>query len=249
MRQEAAPEVACGPRGPRRRLPRDLGLVSDGAAGPGRTLIRRGGDRLLIDCAEGTQRQLLRSDVGLAELREVFLTHLHADHFLGLPRMMKTFALRGRDIPLTIYGPRGLRELVGALRRIFGRLTYPLDLVELRPGERLERVGYAIETFQVHHGVPSVGYALVEDERPGRFDVEAADRLGIPDGPARGALQRGEPVTLADGSVVTPEGVLGETRRGRKVVITGDTAPAPSVIEAARGATCSSTTRRSLPRA
>ena len=84
--------------------------------------------------------------------------------------------------------------------------------------------------------MPSVGYALVEDERPGRFDVEAADRLGSPDGPARGALQRGEPVTLADGSVVTPELVLGETRRGRKVVITGDTAPAPSVIEAARGA-------------
>src|SRR5215470_11767719 len=94
---------------------------------PAALLIRRGGDRLLFDCAEGTQRQLLRSDVGLAELREVFLTHLHADHYLGLPGMMKTFALRGRELPLTVYGPSGLGELLGALRRIFGRLTYEVE--------------------------------------------------------------------------------------------------------------------------
>jgi len=222
----------------------DLDVVFLGTSGsaptaqraPAALLVRRGGDRLLIDCAEGTQRQLLRSDVGLAELREVFLTHLHADHYLGLPGMMKTFALRGRELPLTVYGPAGLRELVGALRRVFGRLTYPLDLVELRPGERLERDEYRIETFEVRHGVTAVGYVLVEEGRPGRFDVEVADRLGVPDGPLRGALQRGEAVTLPDGSVVTPELVLGEPRRGRKVAITGDTAPTPSVVEAARDA-------------
>jgi ribonuclease Z len=150
--------------------------------------------------------------------------------------MLKTFALRGRDAPLTVYGPPGLRELAGALRRIFGRLTYPLDLVELMPGELLERDEYRIETFEVRHGVSAVGYALLEDDRPGRFDVDVADRLGVPSGPERGALQRGEAVTLPDGSVVTPEDVLGEARRGRKIVITGDTAPTDSVVEAARGA-------------
>ncbi len=200
------------------------------------TLVRRGGDRLLIDCAEGTQRQLLRSEVGLAELREVFLTHYHADHYLGLPGMLKTFALRGRDLPLTVYGPPGLRDLIRALRRVFGTLTYALDLVEVGAGESLERDGYRITTFSVKHGVAAVGYALLEDGRPGRFDVETADRLGVPDGPARGALQRGEPVTLADGSVIRPGMVLGESRRGRKVVVTGDTAPCDSVVDAAIGA-------------
>jgi ribonuclease Z len=222
----------------------DLDVVFLGTAGssptaqraPSALLIRRGGDKLLIDCAEGTQRQLLRSDVGLAELREIFLTHYHADHYLGLPGMMKTFALRGRELPLRVYGPPGLRELLAALRRIFGKLTYELDLVELEPGDRLERDGYAIETFRVDHGVSGIGYALLEEGRPGRFDVEAADRLGVPDGPARGALQRGETVTLADGTLVRPENVLGAPRRGRKLAVTGDTAPAVSVVEAARDA-------------
>ena len=200
------------------------------------TLVRRGGDRLLFDCAEGTQRQLLRCDVGLVELEEIFLTHFHADHYLGLPGMLKTYSLRGRTLPLTMYGPRGLRELLGNLRRIFGRLSYPFEAVELEPGEQLERDGYRLETFAVTHGVSAVGYALVESVRPGRFDVETADRLGVPDGPARGLLQRGESVTLADGKQVTADEVLGPARDGRKLVLTGDTAPAASVVEAATGA-------------
>ena len=203
---------------------------------PSATLVRRGGDRLLFDCAEGTQRQLLRSDVGLAELEEVFLTHYHADHYLGLPGMLKTFALRGREVPLTIYGPTGLEELFGALKRIFGRLTYPVSTVVLEPDARLEREGYAIEAFEVDHRVAAIGYALVEDERPGRFDVDEAIRLGVPDGRERGLLQRGESVTLADGRVVAPDHVLGAARAGRKVVLTGDTAPAGSVVDAATGA-------------
>jgi len=150
--------------------------------------------------------------------------------------MLKTYSLRGRALPLTIYGPRGLRELLKALRRIFGRLSYPLEAVELEPGDRLERGGYMLETFAVDHGVAAVGYALVETERPGRFDVETADRLGVPDGPSRGLLQRGETVTLADGSEVGPEAVLGLPRAGRKLVLTGDTAPAASVVDAAAGA-------------
>ena len=223
----------------------DLDVVFLGTAGsmptahraPTAVLVRRGGERLLFDCAEGTQRQLLRSNVGLVDLREIFLTHYHADHYLGLPGMLKTFALRGREDPLTVYGPPGLQDLYGALKRVMGRLSYDVFLRVVEPGERLERDGgYRIEAFAVDHGVSAVGYALVEDDRPGRFDVGRADELGVPAGPERGALQRGEPVTVADGRVVRPDDVLGEARPGRKVAISSDTAPAPTVIDAARGA-------------
>jgi ribonuclease Z len=201
---------------------------------PAAILLRRGGERLLFDCAEGTQRQLQRSAVGLPELEEIFLTHLHADHVLGLPGMLKTFALRGREEPgLTVYGPRGVRDLFGNLKPFLGRLPYRLTIVELTPGEALERGEYRIETFAVDHGVSAIGYSLVEEERPGRFDVDAADALGVPAGPERGMLQAGDPVTLPDGRVITPDAVLGATRAGRKLVITGDTAPSPSVIQAA----------------
>src|ERR671923_1816423 len=203
----------------------DLDLVFLGTSGsmptaqraPTAILVRRGGERLLFDCAEGTQRQLLRSAVGLAELREVFLTHYHADHYLGLPGMLKTFALRGRQVPLAVYGPPGLADLFGALRRIFGKLTYDLKLVELRPGDELDRGDHRIRAFEVEHGVNANGYALVETERPGRFDVETARALGVPEGPLFGRLQAGEPVTAADGSEVQPSQVLGPPRPGRKV--------------------------------
>ena len=222
----------------------DLDVVFLGTAGsmptpqraPTALLLRRGGERLLFDCAEGTQRQLLVSAVGLVELPEVFLTHYHADHYLGLPGMLKTFALRGRQTPITIYGPAGLRDLFGSLRRIFGRLTYPYELVELGAGDVLDRDGYTLATFAVDHGVSAVGYALVEAARPGRFEVDVADALGVPGGPERGALQRGESVTVEDGRVVRPEDVLGPPRLGRKLVISGDTAPSPTVVEAATGA-------------
>ena len=222
----------------------DLDVVFLGTAGsmptaqraPSALLVRRGGERILVDCGEGTQRQLLRSSVGLIELREVFITHYHADHYLGLPGMLKTFALRGRELPITIYGPPGLRDLFSALRRIFGKLTYPYDLVELRPGDVLGRGDYELAAFAVRHGVSAVGYSLVEAARPGRFDVAVADALGVPSGRERGALQRGEPVILPDGTTVLPEQVLGPPRPGRKVVIAGDTAYAESVVDAARGA-------------
>ena len=204
---------------------------------PAAFLLRRGGERLLFDCAEGTQRQLQRSAVGLADLEEIFLTHLHADHFLGLPGMLKTFALRGREEPgLTVYGPKGVKDLFAKLRPFIGRLPYPLTTVELEPGETLERGEYRIEPFAVDHGVSAVGYALVEHDRPGRFDVAAADALGVPPGRERGILQGGEPLTLADGRTITPDAVLGPARPGRKVVLTGDTAPSPGVVQAAHHA-------------
>ncbi|MGZ8782842.1 MAG: ribonuclease Z [Gaiellaceae bacterium] len=222
----------------------DLDVVFLGTSGsmptarraPSATLVRRGGERLLFDCGEGTQRQLLRSDIGLVDLDEIFLTHFHADHFLGIPGMLKTFALRGREEPLTLYGPRGLNELVDSLRRIFGRLTYEVGVVELPPEAALPRDGYELRTFPTRHGRDAIGYALVELERPGRFDVETADGLGVPPGRERGALQSGDPVTLPDGRVVTPEQVLGAPRPGRKLVLTGDTAPSDLVAEAAHGA-------------
>jgi ribonuclease Z len=221
----------------------DLDLVFFGTSGsvptaqraPTALLVRRGGERLLFDCAEGTQRQMLRSTVGLVELREVFLTHYHADHYLGLPGMLKTFALRGRELDLTVYGPPGLVDLFGALRRIFGKLTYELRLQELEAGAVIERDGYNLTTFAPAHGVSSIGYAIVEEPRPGRFDVEAADALGV-DPRQRGLLQRGDSIELDEGVIVTPDEVLGPPRPGRKLVIAGDTAPTRIVLEAAREA-------------
>jgi ribonuclease Z len=219
----------------------DLDLVFLGTAGsmptaqrsPASLLVRRGGDRLLFDCGEGTQRQLLRSSVGLVDLHEIFITHFHADHVLGLPGMLKTFALRGRELPLDVFGPRGLRDLLGSLRRVIGRLSYEIRLVELEPGDVLQRADYRLATFGVSHTASSLGWSLIEAKRPGRFDVEQADSLGVPNGPERGALQHGRPVLLPDGRTVTPEQVLGPPRPGRKLVLTGDTAPSDEIVEAA----------------
>src|SRR3954447_18265305 len=183
------------------------------------TLVRRGGDRLLFDCGEGTQRQLVRS-TGLVELEEVFITHFHADHVLGLPGMLKTFALRQRERPLTVYGPRGLRGLFKALQPIVGRVPFPLELRELEPNAELKRDGYRIAAYATDHGVRTLGYALVEDPRPGVFDPERAKQLGVTPGPDFGRLQEGETV-----SGVHPDQVMGDRRRGRRVVIAGDTAP------------------------
>jgi ribonuclease Z len=222
----------------------DLDIVFLGTSGsaptaqraPTALLVRRGGDRLLFDCAEGTQRQLMRSTVGLPDLDQIFLSHFHADHYLGLPGLLKTFSLRQREAPLTIYGPPGLRELFADLRRIFGKVAYPVEAIEVRAGEALERDGYRVLVFPVHHGVSAVGYAVVEETRPGFFDVEAADALGVPPGPERGELQRGESITLDDGKVVTPDEVLGAPRPGRRIVITGDTAPTETVRVLSEGA-------------
>src|SRR5215467_2034699 len=134
---------------------------------PAAVLIRRGSERLLVDCGEGTQRQLQRSSIGLPDLQEILLTHYHADHFLGLPGMLKTFALRGRqETPLTVYGPRGLRELFNRLRPFLGRLPYPLTPCELEPGEKLDRGDYEIEGIAVEHGAEALGYTIAEPVRP-----------------------------------------------------------------------------------
>ena len=183
------------------------------------TLVRRGGDRLLVDCGEGTQRQLMQS-IGLVELEDLFLTHFHADHVLGLPGMLKTFALRQRERDLVVYGPRGLGRLFELLSPVIGRLTFRVELVELAANDELDRDGYRIAAFDVDHGGPGLGYAIVEAPRPGEFDPVRARELGVQPGPDFGRLQGGE---MVDG--VRPDQVMGEARRGRKIVLTGDTAP------------------------
>jgi ribonuclease Z len=193
-------------------------------------LVRRGGDRILFDCGEGTQRQLMQS-VGLTELTEVFITHFHADHWLGLPGLLKTYDLRGRERPLAVHGPRGLRELIVLALRAAGRVSFQLDLIELEPGEVLARDGYEIAPFAVSHRGRAFGYALYENERPGAFDPEAAVRLGLVPGPEFGRLQRGETVRG-----VTPDKVLGPPRPGRKIVISGDTLPCETLAVAAHRA-------------
>ena len=198
-------------------------------------LVARGGERLLFDCGEGTQRQMQRS-LGLIQVDSIFFTHFHADHFLGLPGLLKTYDLTERERPLTVYGPRGLGDLFKSLARVIGRLDYKLELVELAPGDAVALDGGEVRAFPVEHSVRAHGYALVEAERPGRFDPEAAQRLGVAEGPAFAQLQRGEPVETAKGTTVRPEEVMGESRPGRKLVVTGDTAPCHATVEAARGA-------------
>ncbi len=193
-------------------------------------LVRRGADRIMFDCGEGTQRQLV-STVGLTELTEIYLTHFHADHWLGLPGMLKTFDLRGRERPLTIHGPPGLQALLGLVLRMAGRVGFPLDLVELSPGDVLERDGYRIAPVEVAHRGTAFGYVLYEDERPGVFDPEAAVGLGLEPGPEFGRVQHGETVRG-----VGPEQVMGEARPGRKLVLSGDTRPCESLRIAAHRA-------------
>jgi len=197
-------------------------------------LVRRGGDRILFDCGEGTQRQMQRS-VGLIPVHDIFITHLHADHYLGLPGLLKSYEMQDRAEPLAIHGPPGLVGLFDSLARVVGRPRYPIELHELNRGERVERDGYAIEPFDVEHRVVANGYALYEHPRPGRFDPERARALGVEAGPAFGALQRGESVPGADGPV-RPEDVMGADRPGRKVVVTGDTMPCEATRIAAHGA-------------
>jgi ribonuclease Z len=194
-------------------------------------LLRRGGEHLLFDCGEGTQRQLTRS-VGLADIDKIFITHFHADHWLGLPGMLKSFALREREQPLTVYGPRGLKQLMSDVRFVYGRLPYELSIIELEPMESVTCDGYAIGCVPVRHRVNvAYGYVMVEDARPGHLDAKLAEKLGVTPGPDFGRLQRGETV-----AGVHPEQVMGPTRDGRKIAISGDTAPCEAMQLAAHRA-------------
>ncbi len=198
-------------------------------------LVARGGERLLFDCGEGTQRQMQRS-LGLVQADGIYLTHFHADHVLGIPGLLKTYDLTDRQVPLKICGPPGLTELFQVFSPLIGRLGFSLDLVELGPGDAVEHDEYEIHPFEASHRTTRAnGYALVEAERPGRFDPAAAAAAGVAEGPAYAALQRGEEVEGANGTVA-PDQVMGPSRAGRTIVITGDTAPSPATVSAAADA-------------
>jgi ribonuclease Z len=203
---------------------------------PSAVLINREGEMMLFDCGEGTQRQMMRARTGMMRLNYIFLTHLHADHILGVPGLLETMAFQGREEPLTIAGPMRTIDLVEKFSSIcyFSR-DFEVRAMELEPGDVVRMDGYQVEAVETHHSVPSIGYCLKEDERLGRFNREAAIALGVLPGPLFGKLQHGQEV-LVDGKAVRPDQVMGAPRPGRKIVYTGDTRPCRTVEVASRGA-------------
>ncbi len=196
----------------------------------------REGETLLFECGEGTQRQMMRYGVSFA-LGDVFFTHFHADHFLGVIGLIRTLGLQGREEPLRLFGPKGAKKVLAqAISLGVERVPFAVEVKELRPGDVVERDGYGIHVFATEHGGGSVGYALREAERLGRFDPDKARAAGVPEGPLWGKLHKGETVGLPDGRTVGPSDLVGPPRPGRTVVFTGDTRPCAAVVDAAHGA-------------
>jgi ribonuclease Z len=198
--------------------------------------IAREGETMLFDCGEGTQRQMMRYGVGFS-FREIFFSHYHADHMLGVTGLLRTMGLQDRTAPVTLYGPRGAARVLGAAVSLgIERSKFPVEIIEVKPGDRLERDGYVLQAFPTEHRADTIGWALVEHERLGRFDPARAAALGVPEGPLWGKIHKGENVELPDGRVVSPADLVGAPRPGRRVVYSGDTRPCATLIEAARGA-------------
>lgn len=210
------------------------GPVPTALRGTASVLISRGGDRLMFDCGEGTQRQL-RLSTGLVQVDELYLTHFHLDHCLGLPGLLKTYDLNDRSEPLALFGPVGLNRMLKDFSPLIGRLGYDLKVEELEAGDLVGHPDYEIEAFAVEHRTRALGYALLEDDRPGKLDPEAAQELGVRPGPDFKALQDGRTVDGGNGPV-RPDQVMGEERAGRAIAITGDTAPCPTTVAAAADA-------------
>jgi ribonuclease Z len=198
--------------------------------------LRREGKSFLFDCGEGTQRQMIRFGTGFA-LDGVFFTHFHADHYLGIIGFVRTLGMLGRTEPLVLYGPPPAATFLMKVIRLGAEdTTLPVEVVEVTPGVVYRGPGFRIEAYATDHRIASIGYVLVEDDRPGRFDLDAARALGVPEGPLFGRLQRGEAITLPGGRSITPEQVVGASRAGRRVVISGDTRPCEGTVIAAQGA-------------
>ncbi len=196
--------------------------------------IVREGETLLFDCGEGTQRQMMRYGVSFG-LDDIFFTHTHSDHVLGLTGLLRTLSLQGRTDALRLWGPRGSAKVLRQCISMGGdRLTYPVTVTEIDAGSTLQRKDYQIVTFPVDHGgARALGYAVAEYDRLGRFNPELARAWGVPEGPLWGRLHKGETVTLPDGRTVSPAELVGAARRGRKIVLTGDTRPCEATVAAA----------------
>ncbi len=197
---------------------------------PACIMVRRGTDTLLFDCGEGCQQQMMRARCGFT-VDAIFVTHWHADHFLGIFGLVQTMSFNGRTEPLTIYGPEWVHEFAGVVKTVARyNLKFPIESVELSAGSWVRFDGYTVTAFAVHHGLPALGYILEEDPRPGRFDRDAAIALGITPGPLFGKVQRGETIRMGN-CEVRPEQVMGDPRPGRKIVYTGDTRAVHSRIQ------------------
>lgn len=198
--------------------------------------IVREGETMLIDCGEGTQRQMMRYGISF-NLGDIFFTHFHGDHFYGLSGLLRTFALQGRTEPLRLWGPRGAQRMLRrAIDLGLDRVPFDVKITELMPDEKIERGQYAMLAYPADHGSGALGYALVEEERRGRFNPKRARELGIPEGPLWGRIHRGEAITLEDGRTIDPSELVGPRRRGRTIVVSGDTRPSEDTVRLARGA-------------
>jgi len=199
--------------------------------------LEREGETLLFDCGEGTQRQMMRYGVSF-NFGDVFFSHFHTDHYLGIIGLLRTMALQGRTERLRCWGPRGTARMLKKCEALGAdRLSFPLEIAELSPGEAVRRKEYEIQALGAdHRGAAALGWALVEDLRRGRFNPDLARELGIPEGPLWGRIHRGESITLDNGRVVHARELVGETRPGRRVVITGDTRPCDDTRVAATNA-------------
>jgi ribonuclease Z len=198
--------------------------------------LAREGETFIFDCGEGTQRQMMRYGVGFS-FREMFFTHYHSDHLIGVIGLFRTMGLLDRREGVTLYGPKGARRIIShALDVGIERTKFPFEIVEVSPGDRIKRPEYDLLVFDTEHRADTVGYALIEHDRLGRFDPERARALGIPEGPLWGNIHRGQSVTLDDGREIQPGELVGPPRPGRTVVYSGDTRPHRAVIEAAKGA-------------
>jgi ribonuclease Z len=199
--------------------------------------IRRGGETFLFDCGEGTQRQMMRYGVSF-NVGDIFFTHMHADHILGVTGLIRTMALQGRTEPMRLFGPpKSERLLRQAVTLGSDKQHFPISYVEMTPGEPLQRDGYSILPFGVEHGgALALGLAIVEMPRLGRFNPDLARSMGIPEGPLWGQIHKGHEITLPDGRVVHPSELVGPTRAGRKLVFTGDARPSDTTAEVSAGA-------------
>ena len=214
------------------------GAVPTTDRAPSAICINREGDGLLFDCGEGTQRQMMRFGTGF-DIAAIFITHLHGDHILGIPGLVQSLSFNGRDEQLTIYTPQGTGDQIKTLLTVGDyQPAFPVEIIELSAGDLARETDeYAVRAFQTHHQTNAVGYAIVEADRPGRFNrKKAEDELEVPPGPAYGRLHAGESVELDDGRVIDPEEVVGEPRPGRTVVYTGDTRPVDATVDIAEGA-------------